>query len=76
MPCLLPSIDTAGAGGNGFSGFSYGGDGDGKGAGGNAYSGAVGPSYGGDVVSSSDNGIDNTAASEYFVPAGCCSVIY
>ncbi|KAH9937433.1 uncharacterized protein B0H18DRAFT_950292 [Fomitopsis serialis] len=54
--------NTGGAAGEGFSGFSYGGDGDGKGAGGNAYSGAVGPSEGGDVVSASDHGIDNTAA--------------
>ena len=59
--------DTGGAAGDGLSGFSYGGDGDGKGAGGNAYSGAVSNSQGGDVVSASDFGVDNTAASKFMV---------
>ncbi|KZT06348.1 uncharacterized protein LAESUDRAFT_714408 [Laetiporus sulphureus 93-53] len=51
--------NTGGDGGDGFSGFSFGGDGDGKGAGGNAYSGAVGPSEGGRVINKSDEFIEN-----------------
>ncbi|CCM01640.1 uncharacterized protein FIBRA_03701 [Fibroporia radiculosa] len=50
---------TGGAAGDSFSGFSYGGDGGGHGPGGNAYSGAVASSYGGDVINDSDDGIDN-----------------
>ncbi|KAI0932572.1 hypothetical protein AcW2_001161 [Taiwanofungus camphoratus] len=55
--------NEAGGGGDSYSGFVYGGDGDGKGAGGNAYSGATGPSVGGDVVNKAGN-IDNAALNE------------
>lgn len=55
-------VDIAGNGAVTQSGASQGGDGDGFGPGGNAYSGASGPSYGGVVYNSNGaGGITNAA---------------
>ncbi|TCD70673.1 hypothetical protein EIP91_002397 [Steccherinum ochraceum] len=61
-----PDVVTAGDGGptsESFSGTSVGGDGDGFGPGGNAYSGAAGPSNGGFVFNEGDD-ITNTASND------------
>ena len=51
-------IAAGGAGGNSFSGFSFGGDGAGRGPGGNGYTGATASTRGGDVYNIAD---DNAA---------------
>ena len=53
--------ETGGAAGDTYSGFATGGDGDGFGPGGNAYSGATGSAVGGSVISSGGT-VDNTDA--------------
>ncbi|OSD05950.1 hypothetical protein PYCCODRAFT_1474837 [Trametes coccinea BRFM310] len=53
--------NAAGGGGSSFSGFSFGGTGNGHGPGGNAYSGATGDSRGGDVVNVDQDSADAAA---------------
>ena len=71
---LTQNTDAAGGAGSSFSGFAFGGNGQGHGPGGNAYTGATGASRGGNVINSSEGGngangndIDNTTASKYFM---------
>lgn len=53
-------VDGAGDGGQSFTGTAEGGNGEGRGPGGNAYSGYTGSSRGGDVYNSA-GGVTNTA---------------
>lgn len=62
MSCLA---DTGGDGSFSESGFATGGDGDGFGPGGNAYTGNTGPSRGGSIVNEGAGGVTNTGSSEY-----------
>ena len=71
---LTRNADPAGGAGSSFSGFAFGGNGQGHGPGGNAYTGATGASRGGNVINSSEgagdndaDAIDNTTASKYFM---------
>lgn len=60
-------IDTAGTAGQSFTGQADGGDGEGRGPGGNAYTGYTGSSRGGNVVNSAGTITNTAAASEYHV---------
>ncbi len=72
--------DQAGGAGSSFSGFAFGGNGDGHGPGGNAYTGSTGASRGGNVVNTSQDSetagdgdaIENTTASKSFAFATTC----
>ena len=71
---LTRNTDAAGGAGSSFSGFAFGGNGQGHGPGGNAYTGATGASRGGNVINTSEgtgnndgDAIDNTTASQYFM---------